>query len=99
MINYTFKANRIKGWKLFHKEFKKVMCFPEYYGENIDAWIDCMEELSDEGESINIVIYNTKVLKEEAPDILEAILECSSFVNFRRLEKGNEPNILVTAHC
>jgi len=23
------------------------MNFPDYYGENMDAWIDCVDELSD----------------------------------------------------
>ena len=83
-------------WKNFHKECKYTFNFPDYYGENMDAWIDCMDELFEKPIIINI--KNAKKLKENAPDILSAILECSAFVNYRKVEAGDNPTILVAAN-
>jgi hypothetical protein len=54
-----------------------------------------MDDLSD---SYNIVIHieNGNIIKEQAPDILEAILECSAFVNYRKVTQGEDPKIIVS---
>ncbi len=75
------------------------MNFPDYYGENMDAWIDCVEDLANEiEESLVINIKHGKFIKDNNPDILEAILECSAFINNRRLNQGEKPNIIVSAN-
>jgi RNAse (barnase) inhibitor barstar len=37
MTIFTFKGKKLTDWKSFHKEFKRVMDFPDYYGENMNA--------------------------------------------------------------
>jgi RNAse (barnase) inhibitor barstar len=34
--------NLIKNKNDFHSLFAKTCNFPDYYGKNIDAWIDCV---------------------------------------------------------
>ncbi len=96
MTPYYINANKLMTWKSFHKEFKTVFNFPDYYGENMNAWIDCMDELFDTPIVINI--KNAGKLKEKSPDIYSAILECSAFVNYRKSEAGENPTILIAAH-
>ncbi|WP_258105848.1 barstar family protein [Marinoscillum sp. MHG1-6] len=94
MKTYRINGNKITNWKSFHSEFKKQMNFPDYYGENMDAWIDCVDELSD--EPTHIEITKGHLLKEQAPELLEAILECSAFVNFRKVEQGEQPTLMIS---
>ena len=37
-----------------HAYLKKVFCLPDYYGNNLDALHDCLEEMKD----IKIVVMN-----------------------------------------
>ncbi|MFD2035192.1 barstar family protein [Belliella marina] len=91
---YRIYGNKIKNWKTFHSEFKSEMNFPDYYGENMNAWIDCVDELSTEPTLIEI--HKGKLLKQNAPELLEAIFECSAFVNFRKVEIGEQPTLMVS---
>lgn len=38
----------IVDWDSFHEEFHRVFEFPDFYGRNMDAWIDCMTSLDEE---------------------------------------------------
>ncbi len=95
-------TTRIIDWESFHNLFADVFGFLEFYGRNMDAWIDCMSSLDspEEGMSqIHVSPGNVVVLKLEnvqdfssrCPEQYEAIVECSAFVNYRRIEKGLEP--------
>jgi RNAse (barnase) inhibitor barstar len=95
MKTYLLKGENLNNWKSFHNEFRAVMKFPDYYGENMDAWIDCVDELTMDTQTV-IHIDNGKLLKETAPDILEAVLECAAFVNFRKIEAGDSPTLIMS---
>lgn len=62
----------------------------------MDAWIDCVDELSDEPTLIEVT--KGHLLKERAPELLEAILESSAFVNFRKIEQGDQPTLMISTH-
>ena len=93
MQTFIIKGKRLKNWKIFHAEFKKEMHFPDYYGENMNAWIDCVDELSDKPTILQI--ENGKYLKENVPELFNAILECGAFVNYRKIEVGEKPNLII----
>ena len=63
----------------------------------MNAWIDCVDELSDKPTLIEIT--KGHLLKEQAPELLEAILECSAFVNFRKVEQGDQPTLMVSTRA
>lgn len=42
---YTLDAAPWKSAADFHAEAKRQFAFPDYYGGNLAAWIDCLEEL------------------------------------------------------
>ena len=96
-------GSRISDWESFHTEFARIFGFPEFYGRNMNAWLDCMTSLDEDdgmrsvtiqpGEILTVQINHYKDLKERCPEIAIAILECSASVNARRIEQG-EPAAL-----
>lgn len=95
----VINCNEIVDWNSFHAVFKKAFGFPEFYGQNMDAWIDCMTYLDtdfstvqvEEGEILTLQLDNIRQTRETLPDIYNTIIECSAFVNWRRVEQGNPP--------
>ncbi len=94
-------ASQIKSWDDFHSYFAKVLGFPDFYGRNMNAWIDCMTsiDLPDDGLStVHAPLGGFVVLQLEHVDefarnqreIYDALIECAAFVNWRRIELGEE---------
>ena len=77
--------------------------FPEFYGCNLDAWIDCLSTLRDDDgmsafnlaqdEKLQIEITDSDVLRNNAPQILDALPDCVDAVNERHIENGEKPAI------
>jgi len=95
-------AGRIKDWPTFHTVFAEAFGFPSFYGRNIDAWIDCLTCLDDPGSGLtavhvngdgvlSLIVENAGDLKQRCPEQFAALVECSGFVNWRRVEKGDPP--------
>ncbi|MCA9329849.1 barstar family protein [Candidatus Saccharibacteria bacterium] len=84
----------IKDFDSFHRVFKKALGFPEFYGNNMDAWIDCMGDIHEDtgmsnvlleaDQPLNLVITNTKIFSQTCPDVLTALIECTAIVNSER---------------
>lgn len=100
-------AQRITDWDSFHDVFAEVFGFPDFYGRNMDAWIDCMTSLdaSEEGmtqihvqpgQVVVIQLGQAKSFAQRCPELYSALIECSAFVNWRRIETGNEPVIALS---
>lgn len=100
MQKVTIDLNKIQDKKTFHKEFKKIMGFPDFYGMNMDAWIDCMSDLHgkmmseslDTKEPICIELLNTGDFNKRLPEIMSTLIECTAFVNQRFLHNKIYPN-------
>lgn len=83
----------IRDWDSFHAQFKAAFGFPEYYGMNMDAWIDCMSSLDAEegqcsfrltaGERLVLVLEDSDRLARELPDIYRELVACTAIVNER----------------
>ncbi len=95
-------CGNINDWESFHDEFNRVFGFPEFYGRNMDAWIDCMTSLSEpndkmtdihceEGKMITIELEDVKEFKSRCPEQYYAVIECTAFVNWRLIESGQQP--------
>jgi barstar (barnase inhibitor) len=48
-------ADRIVDRASFHSVFGEAFGFPDFYGRNMDAWIDCMTHLDDPGAELSKV--------------------------------------------
>ena len=91
----------ITDWESFHALCKQVFGFPDFYGMNMDAWIDCMSYLDEdagmigfrlaEDEMLHIEILGTEAFKAKVPEIFDALIECTAFVNKRYTSDGNSP--------
>jgi RNAse (barnase) inhibitor barstar len=42
-------GTRLQSWDAFHSAFASAFGFPDFYGRNMDAWIDCMTSLDSPG--------------------------------------------------
>jgi hypothetical protein len=101
MAAARLETESISDWQSFHEACRKVFGFPDFYGMNMDAWIDCMSYLGEDagmtrfhladGESLHIEISATESFKGRLPEIFDALVECSAFVNRRYIEGGKAP--------
>ena len=100
MIRVKIDTALIKDWESFHKVFATTLGFPDFYGKNMNAWIDCMTSLDcpeDGMTSVHVGLGEVLVLEldsiddfiKRCPEQYGAIVECSSFVNYRRIEQGS----------
>ena len=92
----------ITDWESFHSMFAETLGFPGFYGRNMDAWIDCMTCLDDasacmttntvaHGELFHLEVADTADFQKRLPEIFRDFVECATFVNWRRVEKGERP--------
>ena len=92
----------VRSWSDFHALFSRTLGFPDFYGGNMDAWIDCMTSLDEPEDGLSEIhapasgmltlnIENAHELKANSPDIWVALNECAAFVNWRRMETGMSP--------
>ena len=93
------QTRQIKDWDTFHSVFATAMGFPDFYGGNMNAWIDCMTYFDDgmtrftinSGELLHLEIVDTKKVSDRNPEIFQALIHAVAFVNARRLADGDPP--------
>jgi hypothetical protein len=94
-------TRRIHDWNTFHDVFAEAFGFPAFYGRNMNAWIDCMTYLDDPGSGMSSVhapsagvlvlqLEHVADFSARCPSQYAAIVECTAFVNWRRIETGRE---------
>lgn len=98
----------IKDWEAFHSVFFEVMGFPEFYGRNMDAWIECMSYVDDTDagmstvtvepeESLEMVILGVEEAIKTCPDVFQGFMECVAFVNHRFIDSNSSVRLKVVA--
>jgi hypothetical protein len=103
-------CSRIRDWASFHDEFARVFGFPDFYGRNMDAWIDCMTSLDapsdglsqihcEPGQVLTLQLDGVADFKVRCLEQYSSLLECSAFVNFRRLEIGGAAVLALSFHA
>jgi RNAse (barnase) inhibitor barstar len=75
----------------FHDRFASAFRFPDYYGRNMNAWIDCMTDHCPSHGFISIHIENVSILKTEAQQLFESLVDCCAFINWRETSEGGAP--------
>ncbi len=104
MKTVQIDASYIVDWPSFYDTFAKAFGFPEFFGRNMDAWIDCMTNLDEKfnavqvepGDLVCISLEGAADFKARCPDQYEAFVECAAFVNWRRIEVGEPPVLVVS---
>jgi len=93
------ETKHIDDWSIFPSVFAGTMGFPEFYGRNMNAWIDCLTYMNDgmthfnvtPGELFHMEVADSKDFAQRLPEIFQAFIECSAFVNSRRIDAGEQP--------
>jgi Barstar (barnase inhibitor) len=108
MHTVTLDGDRITDWHSFHAVSAETFGFPEFYGRNMNAWIDCMTDVDDTnagmtsvrvapGEVLTIIITNATAFALRCPEQFSALVDAAAFVNWRRVELG-ETAVLALAY-
>ena len=85
----------------FHAQSVPAFGFPAFYGNSMDAWVDCLSYLRDDenmtqfrlkpNEVLEIVVQDAEAMKAQAPDLLEEITFCIAGINERYEDYGEKP--------
>jgi hypothetical protein len=92
-------CDRIADWDSFHTVFAEVFGFPDFYGRNMNAWIDCMGDVDapetgmtsisvPPGGVLTIQLDGVDGFAVRCPEQYAALVECAAFVNWRRSSRG-----------
>jgi RNAse (barnase) inhibitor barstar len=88
-------TRRITDWDSFHTLFFEEFQFPDYYGRNMDAWIDCMSDI----DLLTVIqLDHVDEFAMRCPELYDAILEATAFVNWRYVEGGVQPYLMLSFH-
>ncbi len=77
-----------------HLLFAEVFDFPDHYGRNWDAWIDCMGAVLGQGEVLTLRLLGVAGFAKQCPKLHVAFLECTAHVNARHPEPGGPALVL-----
>jgi hypothetical protein len=101
MATVRLDGERINDWDSFHAECQREFGFPEGYGRNMDAWVDCLSYLRDEegmskfrlgsDETLKIELSHTDLLRMKMPEILDDLTFCIMAINERYEDYGEKP--------
>jgi len=104
MAAIILATNEITDEGTFHSVCQRAFGFPEFYGRNMDAWIDCMSYMDEPeagmsaltlkpGELLLITVPNAEAFHERVPDIFDAFIACTAFVNRQFVARGSSTRI------
>lgn len=93
MATVRIETKRIVDWPTFHQVFQEALGFPDFYGRNMDAWIDCLSCLGDgdgmtrfslqNEEMLSLQIEDTTDFVTRLPELFLKMVQCAAFVNAR----------------
>jgi hypothetical protein len=93
---------RIADWASFHDVCASALGFPEFYGRNMNAWVDCMTSVDEPADGMTRVhapkggmlvlsLSDATDFAARCPDIFDALIDSVAFVNYRRMDVGEPP--------
>ena len=105
----SIDCSEIRDWDSFHDVFARAFGFPDFYGRNRAAWIDCMTSLDapedrmtevhcSPGIVLTMELRNVVEFRERCPDQYAGLIECSAFVNYPRIDVGESAVIALSFH-
>ena len=70
---YILDFRNVKYYSEMHKIIKEAFDCPDYYGENWDAFWDCLTDMV--GRAIHIQIYGLDIMQKKFPSGCQIMLE------------------------
>lgn len=105
MTEATLDTSKIKNWHSFHAQSAEAFGFPDFYGDNLNAWIDCLTYLPEgdglsrytlaPGERLIINLLHFENFSKSQPEICQAFLETVALVNQRYVSVGDIPRLVL----
>ena|SRR5579862_8197793 len=96
-------VEEIHDWDSFHTVFTELMGFPDFYGRNMNAWIDCMGDLDSmtkfrdaEESGLILDLGDCSEFAKRCAELFQAVTDGVGFVNYRKIESGNKPVLLLS---
>lgn len=97
MPTVAIPTSKIVDWDSFHATFAAALGFPDFYGRNMNAWVDCLTYGDDlmtkfpfgEDDVLTLLLEDAKDFHSRCPDLYEAVIESAAFVNWSRIETGD----------
>ena len=101
MATVRLDTSLITDWNSFHRTCREAFGFPDFYGMNMNAWMDCLTYLDEgdgmsrfhlaPGEKLNIEITDTELFSLRLPETFSAVIHRTAFVNDRYVAAGKPP--------
>ena len=103
-------CSQITDFDTFHDVFATVFGFPDFYGRNMNACIDCMTSLDEpndgltkvhvaKGEVLTLRLDNVDSMMAADQKLYEALVDDVAFVNYRRMESGDPPVLALSYYA
>ncbi|MFJ1300677.1 barstar family protein [Pseudomonadota bacterium AL_CKDN230030165-1A_HGKHYDSX7] len=107
MTTVVVDTTQIKDWQSFHQIFSQIFGFPAFYGNNMDALVDCLAYLDEpqaemtgvhvkRGETLAIQLSAVNSFRSRCPDQFEALQDACAFVNWRRAVQQGAPLVALS---
>jgi len=104
MANATLPMAKINSWDDFHEASRKAFGFPEFYGNNNNAWIDCLRYLDDgmsafdlhPEELLDVLLKDFRGFSKKHPEFALDIIQLFAFMNSDYIERGISPRLRLT---
>ena len=75
-------AEKISDWASFHDVFKSTLGFPDFYGSNVEAWIDCMTSIDSADDGLSkITVAPGSILILQIEDVFRFRDKCPEQYN------------------
>src|SRR4051812_9589367 len=103
MAHARLDGTAITDWETFHNACAEAFGFTEFYGRNMNAWIDCLTYINDgdglsrfalqKDELLLVEIEQCGCLNERLPDIFNALVSSAAVVNQRLSDAGDRSRL------
>jgi hypothetical protein len=105
MASVTLETREICDFASFHACCAKVFGFPNFYGANMNAWMDCLSYLPDgdgmssfrlsQNEHLFVHVPEFEAFSKRVPEVSNALLECTAAVNRRYVKANDAPRLVL----
>src|SRR4051812_24338391 len=87
MQTVIIPVEKIADWPSFHDVFQRLFGFPDFYGRNMNAWIDCMTSVDNASDGMTAVTVQAGEIlvlridgafdfRRRCPEQYDALVEC-----------------------
>ncbi len=101
MKRIAIPSAALESFERFHAVCAEVLGFPDFYGRNMNAWIDCLSDIDDPTkgttqihvETGEVLVLDVACGREIEQEVLAALVDCAAVVNRRFAEEGSETRV------